>query len=121
LVLPNLTAIKLNTDQDLTDETLRHLSKLKHLKTIILEGNINMNFVTLDGILEFINNCSQTIKTIDIEFTNDLNEVSYDIFIAIAEMTPHINYFISFCDYENRYKDVCVYANFKNNLHVFKI
>jgi hypothetical protein len=121
LFLPNLTAIKLNTDQDLTDETLRHLSKLKHLKTIILEGNINMNSVTLDGILEFINNCSQTIKTIDIEFTNGLNEVSYDIFIAIAEMTPHINYFISFCDYENRYKDVCVYANLKNNLHVFKI
>jgi len=121
LALPNLRAIKLNTDQYLTDQCLRHLSKLRNLRTIVLEGNIYLSYLTFDGILEIISSCSDSINTIDIEFVNDLNEWSYDLFKVLAEMTPNINYFISYCDYENRYKDICVFVNEKNNLHVFKI
>ena len=120
LFLPNLMAIKLNSDEHLTDQCLRHLSKLNHLRTVVLEGNILLDYLTIDGIIEFIT-CCPSIQILDIEFENDFNEVGYDVFKVIAVMRPQINFFISFHDHEDRYKDVCVYANLKNNLHVYKI
>ena len=120
LFLPNLRAVKLNSDEPLTDKCLTHLSKLQNLRTVVLEGNINLNCMPIDKIMEFVANCNR-LKILDIEFENDFNEVSYDVFKLMALMTPKINYFISFHDYEDRYKDLCVYANCKNNLHVYKI
>lgn len=120
LFLPNLKAIKLNSDEHLTDQCLRHLSQLNHLRTVVLEGNILVEYLTIDGIIEFITSCP-SIQILDVEFENDFNEVGYDVFKVIAVMRPQINFFISFHDHEDRYKDVCVYANPKNNLHVYKI
>ena len=120
LFLPNLRAIKLNSDEPLTNECLKHLAKLQNLRTVVLEGNIDLNYMEIEAIMQFIENCKQ-LKILDIEFENDLNDVSYDVFKIMALMTPRINYYISFHDYEDRHKDLCVYVNPKNNLHVFKI
>ncbi|CAG2107868.1 unnamed protein product [Medioppia subpectinata] len=53
-----------------------------------------------------------------VELQQELNLIEFKV---LAEMRPQINFHISFHDSDDRYRDVCVYVNTKNNLHVYKI
>src|SRR5258708_4165271 len=96
LYLPNLTYLRLQTEQQITDKTLFSITKLNKLKTFILSGNYKFNnSITDRGVCNLITNCEQ-IKSIHFDCQPNITRKTIEQFIQIASNKPNVNFDFTF-------------------------
>ena len=96
LYLPQLTHLYCNTKYNchLTDDHLKPLTKLKHLKCLIIKPK-HLSICTEKGICDIINNCPE-IRSIRFDRKPKITETTINALISLAEKKPFCHFIHSF-------------------------